>query len=202
MARAEYKPLQLAMARDCGLTVPPTLITNDPAAVRSFADDIGGPLVSKPVASPVFVEGDQLKTVYTRRLTADDLADLSGVGATAHLFQAWVDKAYEVRLTVVGPRLFAAEIHAGSPQAYEDWRSDYPALTYSPTRHPRPHRARRTPADRPSRTALRRLRLRRTAHRGVDVPRSQSVRPVGLDPASHRLPIAEAIADELQGVAP
>ena len=36
-AAAAYKPLQLATAARCGLRVPNTLITNEPAAVRRFA---------------------------------------------------------------------------------------------------------------------------------------------------------------------
>nr|WP_229879085.1 hypothetical protein [Streptomyces echinoruber] len=42
MSRAEYQPLQLATARACGLTVPPTLITNRADAVRAFVGDGGG----------------------------------------------------------------------------------------------------------------------------------------------------------------
>ncbi|MFJ7419715.1 ATP-grasp ribosomal peptide maturase [Streptomyces uncialis] len=132
MTRAEYKPWQLKAARDAGLVVAPTLVTHVPEAVRKFADEVGGDLVCKPVASPVLIEDGTLKTVYTRRLTTDDLQDLRGIGTTCHLFQAWIDKAHEVRLTVVGDRLFAAEVHAGSSRAHVDWRSDYASLTYLP----------------------------------------------------------------------
>ncbi|GAU68534.1 hypothetical protein SSP35_08_00280 [Streptomyces sp. NBRC 110611] len=117
MSHAEYKPVQLAAAREAGLSIPPTLITNSPEEVRAFAADIPGPVICKPVASPVFIEGNELKTVYTRRITEHDLADLRGIEATAHLFQAWVSKAYEVRLTVMGKHLFAAEIYATSAKA-------------------------------------------------------------------------------------
>ncbi|MEV8396025.1 MULTISPECIES: hypothetical protein [unclassified Streptomyces] len=117
MARAEYKPVQRAAARSVGLRIAPTLISNQPEAVKAFAAQMDGPIVCKPVASPVFIEGDQLKAVYSRRLTDEDLADLRGPGLTKHLFQAWADKAYEVRLTVVGNRMFATEIHAGSEAA-------------------------------------------------------------------------------------
>ncbi|MGO4420293.1 hypothetical protein AB4Z54_16555, partial [Streptomyces sp. MCAF7] len=51
---------------------------------------------------------------------------------TAHQFQEWVDKAYEVRLTVVAHSLFAAEIHAGSDAARIDFRADYDSLTFKP----------------------------------------------------------------------
>ncbi|MER7346386.1 ATP-grasp ribosomal peptide maturase [Streptomyces aurantiacus] len=202
MSRAEYKPLQLTAARTCGLAIPPTLITNDADAVRAFASDMHRPLICKPVASPVFIEEDTLKTVYTRRLAEDDLADLSGLDTTAHLFQAWMDKAHEVRLTVAGDRLLAAEIHAGSQAAHVDWRSDYNSLTYRATETP-DHVA----------AAVRRLMahlgLRFAALDFVVSPTGEwtflEANPCGQwDWIQHAtgLPIAEAIADELQGVRP
>ncbi|MFD9074960.1 RimK domain-containing protein, partial [Streptomyces lasiicapitis] len=197
MSRAEYKPLQLAAARGCGLAIPPTLITNSPDAVRAFASDIRGPIICKPIASPVFIEEDTLKTVYTRRLNEDDL---SGLDTTAHLFQAWIDKAYEVRLTVAGDRLLAAEVHAGSDAAHVDWRSDYKSLTYRATEAPG-HVANAV------RRLMARLGLRFAALDFVVSPVGEwtflEANPCGQwDWIQHAtgLPIAEAIADELQGV--
>ncbi|MFD7013758.1 ATP-grasp ribosomal peptide maturase [Streptomyces sp. NPDC059928] len=200
MSRAEYKPLQLATARACGLAIPPTLITNSPDAVRDFAGDIPGPLICKPVASPVFIEGDQLKTVYTRQLAEGDLDDLTGIETTAHLFQAWMDKAYEVRLTVVGERLFAAEVHAGTRAGHVDWRSDYKSLTYRPTETP--------PAVAEGvRRLMRCLELRFAALDFIVSPSGEwtflEANPCGQwDWIEHATghPIAAGIADELLGV--
>ncbi|POX47710.1 RimK domain-containing protein [Streptomyces sp. Ru71] len=199
MARAEYKPVQLAAARSVGLTIPDTLITNRPDDVLAFAVDTGRPLVCKPVASPVLIEDGQLKSVYTRRLTPEDLRDLDGISTTAHLFQTWIPKAYEVRLTVVGTRMFAAAIHAGSEAAHEDWRSDYASLTYEITTVPRPVR----------RAMLRLmdvLRLRYGAADFIVDPEGQwtflEVNPCGQwdwIQVATGLPMVEAIADELQG---
>ncbi|WP_435244520.1 MvdC/MvdD family ATP grasp protein [Streptomyces sioyaensis] len=47
-ADAEYKPLQLRVAADVGLSLPRTLITNDPAVAKDFADSLGSPLIYKP----------------------------------------------------------------------------------------------------------------------------------------------------------
>lgn len=135
-ADAEYKPTQLRVAAGIGLKVPRTLITNDPDAARAFADSIDGAIVLKPF-SPVrgTAHGDVV-AVYTSRLTAEDLPN-SDIATTAHLFQEWVPKAHEVRLTAVGGRIFAAEIHAGSDSAYTDWRSDYESHTYAVCQPPR-----------------------------------------------------------------
>lgn len=128
-ADAEYKPLQLRVAAESGLSVPRTLITNDAGAAREFADGLGSPVVYKPF-TPVrgTIDGHSV-AVYANVLQPDDLPH-PDIATTAHLFQEWVPKAHEVRLTVVGDQMFAAEIHAGSAAGRIDWRSDYDSLTY------------------------------------------------------------------------
>ncbi|MGH3567119.1 MAG: ATP-grasp ribosomal peptide maturase [Pseudonocardia sp.] len=125
------KPRQLDVARRCGLRIPQTLITNRAEAVREFATDLDGPLAGKNLSAASLIEGSHVRTAYTRRLGPDDLADLSGVETTAHLFQEFIDKAFEVRMTVVGDRVFAAAIHAHSAAARIDFRTDYDNLSYS-----------------------------------------------------------------------
>lgn len=141
LADASYKPRQLTLLRQAGLAVPPTLITNNAAAVREFAA-VHGDLVVKPLAEPIVWEGGGESVIYTRRITAAELADLSGVETTAHLFQQWQDKPHgEARVVAVGDQLFAVAIHASSEPAYVDWRSDYDALTYEVIEVPDPVRA-------------------------------------------------------------
>lgn len=126
------KPRQLAVARRCGLRVPDTLVTNSPDAVRAFAKDIPGPLATKNLSGAAIAESGRIKAVWTRRLEPHDLDDLRGVETTAHQFQAFVEsKSFEARVTMVGERVFAAAIHAGSEAARVDFRIDYGSLTYS-----------------------------------------------------------------------
>ncbi len=121
---AEYKPVQLAAAARAGLKLPPTLITNEPAAAARFAAEVGE-LIYKPLATP----GIPGTAVYTNRVTAAQLDD-PAIGQTAHLFQQWIDKQYEVRLVVVDQQYCATAISAHSDAARVDWRTDYAALTY------------------------------------------------------------------------
>lgn len=134
------KPRQLDVARRCGLRVPQSLVTNTALGVRSFAAAVSGPLAGKNLSAASLVESHRLQTAYTRRLGPAELADLSGVDTTAHLFQEFIDKAFEVRATVVGERVFAAAIHAGSEAARIDFRADYASLDYSPIDPPPPVR--------------------------------------------------------------
>ncbi|ACU34163.1 ATP-grasp ribosomal peptide maturase [Actinosynnema mirum] len=129
-ADAMYKPLQLTTAAACGLYVVPTLVTNSPTAVRRFAAALPGGVVHKSFGPNTVTEGGAVKVAYTRRFQPADLVDLRGVRSTALQAQAWVDKAVEARVVVLGERMFTIVITANSTAAHEDWRADFDALTY------------------------------------------------------------------------
>lgn len=138
-ADAAYKPRQLADLRACGLTVPPTLVTNSGTAVREFAA-AHGELICKALAATVLHVGDAAHIAYTRRITPADLDQLgrpgSGIDYAAHLFQPFIESKYAVRLIVVGDEMFPVRIDAHSDRARTDWRSDYDHLSYRPTTLP------------------------------------------------------------------
>ncbi len=136
IADAEYKPGQLDVAAEVGLQTPATLITNDPEQVREFATEEHR-LVIKPLAEPIIHEGGGYTPIYARLLDLHELDNLVGIETTAHMFQAWVPKRFEVRVTAVGREAFAVAIHANSEAAHVDWRSDYTALRYEVIRCPK-----------------------------------------------------------------
>ncbi|MFD8936366.1 MvdC/MvdD family ATP grasp protein [Streptomyces sp. NPDC059578] len=130
-ARAGVAPLALKTASACGLTVPRTLITNDPQEARDFITDLPGKRAAYKALGHVgaSTHAGQRYALWTSRITSDDITD--DLGRTAHLLQEWIDKSFEVRLTAVGPELFAGAIHAGSEASRIDFRRDYDSLTYS-----------------------------------------------------------------------
>lgn len=127
-ADAVYKPAQLVTARRCGLSVPATVITNDPDVVHEFTT--GRQTVIKVLGANVVYEDGARKFAATHVLTSDDLSDLRGLELTSHLVQEWVDKDHEARVVVVGDRMFAVAIDAGSDATFVDWRVDYEVLSY------------------------------------------------------------------------
>ncbi|MFE3171383.1 ATP-grasp ribosomal peptide maturase [Amycolatopsis sp. NPDC059090] len=136
-ADAMFKPLQLATAAACGLKVQPTQVTNSPAAAAQFAREHGvADTICKSLGPNTITEGGQLKIAYTRRLTAGDLEELSGVASTATQLQRWVNKTHEARVVVIGERMFTIAISADSPAARVDWRADFAALRYRLTDTP------------------------------------------------------------------
>lgn len=77
---------------------------------------------------------DRPHALWTTQVRPGEIG--ASVRRTAHQFQEWVDKAFEVRLTAIGHSLFAAEIHAGSGPSRLDFRADYDSLTYRPCQVP------------------------------------------------------------------
>lgn len=117
-AVAEYKPLQLRTAAQCGLTVPPTLVSNNAVTVDEFAAE-HGPVVCKTLSSVVLSEGGQPRVVFTTRVDPVSI-DPAELAATAHLFQQQVPKAFEARVTMVAGEPYAVAIFASSPRGRVD----------------------------------------------------------------------------------
>ncbi|MGA5063308.1 ATP-grasp ribosomal peptide maturase [Streptomyces sp. NPDC054932] len=121
---AEYKPAGLAAAAAAGFKVPPTLITNEPQEARAFIKE-HGPVIFKPLSAPLYLREGVSQTVTVAEVSADEIDD--SVAGTMHLFQARIDKTADVRVTVVGERIFAVRIDCD----LLDWRTDYSTHTYS-----------------------------------------------------------------------
>ncbi|MEW1671977.1 ATP-grasp ribosomal peptide maturase [Streptomyces noursei] len=123
---AEHKPLQLAAAQHLGLTVPPTLISNDLKTIREFIAEHDS-VIFKALRWTPYRRADGVGlTTWTEPVTADDVDER--VTVTPHLFQAQVPKIADVRVVIVGPTVFAIRIDSD----LLDWRADYSALTYTP----------------------------------------------------------------------
>jgi len=129
-ANSAYKPVQLATAARCGLTIPPTVITNDPKAVRRLAKKCPDGIVHKSLGPNTVTTDGHIDVAFTHRLESADLEDLSAVELTATQVQGWVDKKYEARIIVIGDQMFTVLIHAGSAASRIDWRADYKNLSY------------------------------------------------------------------------
>ncbi|MEV4333458.1 ATP-grasp ribosomal peptide maturase [Streptomyces sp. NPDC049597] len=121
---AEFKPSGLAAAAQSGLQVPATLITSEPDAARAFVKK-HGPAIYKPLSTPLYRIDGVSCTVTVDEVTADQIDDR--VSGTAHLFQHRIDKVADVRVTVIGHRVFYVRIDSD----LLDWRTDYERLSYS-----------------------------------------------------------------------
>ncbi|MFI0736251.1 ATP-grasp ribosomal peptide maturase [Streptomyces sp. NPDC021225] len=135
-ALAAYPPVALAAAARAGLSVPRTLITNDPHQAREFVSALPGQVAAYKALGTAHPsdQDDRPQALWTTQVRPGEIDE--SVRRTAHQFQEWVDKAHEVRLTAVAHSLFAAEIHAGSDASRIDFRADYDSLTFKPCQVP------------------------------------------------------------------
>ncbi len=121
---ARHKPLQLALAVREGLRIPETRITNDPEEVRRLYGEWEGQLAAKLAGGQIADEGrDEEYAIYTTRLTERDLEASAAIAACPAIYQRLVEKAYDLRVTVVGDQIFACRIITPlKEQPDVDWR--------------------------------------------------------------------------------
>lgn len=128
VTRADFKPAQLQRFTELGLTIPPTLVTNDIEAASKFAADHEH-VIYKTFRGLPRDEDGHAGAIWAQRVDPESFDDTLAV--TAHLFQAEIPKTGDVRVTVVGRRVFAQQIAA--PNGALDWRrGDWNELVHTP----------------------------------------------------------------------
>lgn len=131
---AHLKAAQLEMAGRLGFELPPTLITTSPADFLAFHREHNGNVVSKLAGGAFFQSLSTTFTRYTEVVSRRDVGYVHTLRYCPAIFQAYVPKRIELRITVVGRRVFAAEIHSqASNRTRHDWRRyDMPETPHMP----------------------------------------------------------------------
>lgn len=122
---AARKPLQLQVARQVGLSIPHTRITNDPQEAREFYDLCNGRVIVKATGSGWVYSADQEQVhfVLTNRLLQEDLGADEEIRIAPVTFQEEVPKRFEVRANIVGQQVLAIQIPSQqSAISSVDWR--------------------------------------------------------------------------------
>ena len=123
------KALQLACAKELGLTIPQTLISNSPDAIRSFLAQGGANrrFIAKPFR-PFIWKGDSDDYVsHTAIVRGSDLPGDMLLQASPMIFQEYAPKEFEVRITCFGSKLIAAKLNSQAmSEATIDWRPFHP----------------------------------------------------------------------------
>lgn len=119
-SRAESKILQLATARQLGLAVPATLITNSRSDAVAFANAQGGQVICKAIDAPLLVDGDESRFVFADRRTIADLEYMADKELAPFIVQQAILPKIDVRVTVVGDEAISASTRARTV----DWRRD------------------------------------------------------------------------------
>lgn len=115
---AMWKSEQLSRAAKFGFNTPKSLVTNCPEEVRKFKSELSGDMIFKSISTPdlasIEVDDDEriADGLATTLVTDEIMESLDSVREIPCHFQGYVPKKYELRVTVVENRVFAAKIHS------------------------------------------------------------------------------------------
>src|SRR5262245_58522665 len=106
---AQRKLRQLQVARSVGLSIPETLVTNEPAAAREFVQVHGpGNVIRKAFRN---IAQAPRETILVKE---NDLAVIDSVRYTPVIFQRFVPVHIDLRVTIIEEDIFAAAIRSQS----------------------------------------------------------------------------------------
>lgn len=114
---ANRKPYQLSVAHNLCLTIPETIISNDPSAIKKFWSENDQNCIYKTLTP---MSGQMLET---RRLTEPDFAELDKVRHAPIIVQEAIT-GLDIRINVIGSQVFGASVKTNIKESELDWRID------------------------------------------------------------------------------
>lgn len=115
---AEAKPFQLRLAAKLGFSVPKTIVCND---CKSTAG-VGDPFAMKSVDTVLLHDAEHQYFTYTNVVACASLDDAE-FRAVPAICQEFLNPKLDLRVTVVGERIWCVAIHSGRGAITGDWRT-------------------------------------------------------------------------------
>jgi glutathione synthase/RimK-type ligase-like ATP-grasp enzyme len=115
--RASLKVHQLRLAADLGFRIPRWVVTNDIATATQFLDSSPSGMVVKVLSRPILVTATRFAILYTHVVTPEDREHLESVRHGPTFLQDFVQKTMDIRVTVIGDKLFAIGIESADDEA-------------------------------------------------------------------------------------
>lgn len=118
---AENKLYQLSLAAQIGFKLPDTIVTSDPSRIKSFYQKYKKNIIVKLLTSSPIVD----HVLCTNRVTAEYLKQIDSVRMSPSIFQECISKEYELRITIVGDKIFPVKIYSQEDSKTSlDWRKE------------------------------------------------------------------------------
>jgi glutathione synthase/RimK-type ligase-like ATP-grasp enzyme len=128
---ARSKLYQLRIAREAGFDTPKTYVGNSAKAVRDFVTACNHGAVAK---SLTWFFDSANRFSFTNVITPDALRSNAAIACCPMIFQEYIPKRFELRVTCVGDKIFAAKIFSqNNAKTVVDWRRDQFNLDYKVT---------------------------------------------------------------------
>lgn len=119
---ADNKPCQLINARQVGLKIPQTLVSNRPQEIKNFIEQHEH-VIYKPMKGMMWESEGKRLASYTAKVTARDLPSDRIIIACPGIYQNLVPKQFEARVQFFGSTPFAIKIDSLNMRDGDlDWR--------------------------------------------------------------------------------
>lgn len=123
--KAENKLYQLQKAKQIGFIIPNTIVTNNHSQLSSFILDNDENVIIKPIRQGRIQLSDGVKTIFTNQVGKEVLENLNDYDLTPCVVQNLIQKEYELRITVVGNKVFSAKVNSQeNKNTQTDWRKE------------------------------------------------------------------------------
>ncbi len=122
---ANNKVDQFLFAKNYGLPilVPETILTNDPSMLKFFYEQEGGKICHKLQKAAVVMRNGEHYITYNNLVRKENLQYADLIRRNPSLFQRYIEKDYELRITALEEKVVAVAIHSqDSEQSKIDFR--------------------------------------------------------------------------------
>jgi glutathione synthase/RimK-type ligase-like ATP-grasp enzyme len=121
--KAENKFLQLSLAAQLGLSIPKTLITTNVNELQLFLNANKKSIIKPVSRSRILDSGNEEKLIFTSIIPDNVKETIDEFEVTPAIFQEYIEKDYEIRVTVIGGEVFSAKVDSQSNRdSSVDWR--------------------------------------------------------------------------------
>jgi glutathione synthase/RimK-type ligase-like ATP-grasp enzyme len=121
--RTENKLVQLHVARACGMLIPETLVSTDPRESARFISQHGR-VIYKSFRTYLWIDrmSGRRFTNWARLIDSNTRLSSASLELCPGIFQRYVEKARELRVTVIGNHQFVAQIRSSRGSGLVDSR--------------------------------------------------------------------------------
>ncbi len=128
---AENKLYQLILAKEIGLSTPNTLLSNHPQNALDFYAENHNSCIIKPIKSGLVSGTSEEGVIFTSQVQLDE-KNIERIATCPTYLQNLVQKTADLRVTLVGNKLFSAMIHSQDEvESSVDWRKAGHPLKHS-----------------------------------------------------------------------
>lgn len=121
--RAENKILQLKEASEIGFKTPNTLIPTSFKDLKMFFEKCNGKIIIKPLFDNKLINNNSQSLIFTSLVSRKDLESFKTHYNLPSIYQEYIEKEIEIRVTIVGNECFAAYVESQTDEVTQiDWR--------------------------------------------------------------------------------